>query len=73
MNITPIRRTLPVQPLWLPAGLPCVYHHWRQCHHVRAAPNTSLTGVEDVTSSRSGGTSNGDFGLRLRPARLKSP
>ena len=73
MNITPIGRTLPVQFLWLPAGRPCVHHYWRQCNHVRAAPSTPLTGVQDVTSSRSDGMSDGYFGLRVRPARLKSP
>ena len=73
MNITPSRRTMLEPRTWLPAELPCVHHHWRHCDRARAAPRTSLTGVEDVTGSRAGGTSNRDLGPRVRQAWLKSP
>jgi len=73
MNITPTRRTMLAPVFWLPAAQPCVHHQWRHCDHVRTTPSTPLTEVEDVTSSRSGETSNGDFGLRARQAWLKSP
>jgi hypothetical protein len=73
MNIMLIRRTLPAQALWLPAGLPRVHHPWARCEHARAAPRTSLNGVEDVAGSRSRGLSNGDFELFVRPPPLKSP
>jgi hypothetical protein len=73
MNTMPIRRTLPAKFFWLPVELTCVHHHWRHCDHAGVAPRTSLTYLEDVAGSRSGGMSNGDFGLCVRTARLKSP
>jgi hypothetical protein len=73
MNITPIRRPTLAPLIWLPAGLPCVYRHWRRRDHLSGAPRTSFTDGEDVTGSRRGGTSNGDLGLRVRLAWLKSP
>jgi hypothetical protein len=73
MNITPTRPTLLAPLSWLPPGLPCVHHQWRHRDHTRTAPRTSLTGGENVTGSRPGWTSNGDLGLRVRLAWLKSP
>lgn len=73
MNITPIRRPTLAPLIWLPAGLPCVHHRCRQRDHARGAARTSFSDVEDVTGSRLGGTSNGDLGLRVRLAWLKSP
>jgi hypothetical protein len=73
MTIMPSRRTMLAQLLCLPAGLPCVHYHCSHCDHARAVPRTALTAGEDVSGNPSSGLSNGDFGLRVRPAQLKSP
>jgi len=73
MNITPLRQPMPAPLILLPAGLPCVYHRWWHRDHASSAPRTSSTDVEDIDGSHRGGTSNGDLGLRVRLARLKSP
>jgi hypothetical protein len=73
MNITPIRRPTLAPLIWLPAGLPYVHHRCRQRDHTRRAPRISFSDGDDVTTSRPGGTSNSDPGLRVRLPLLKSP
>jgi hypothetical protein len=73
MNITHLRRPMPAPLLWLPAGLPCVYHRWRYRDHASSAPRTSFADGEDVNGGRHGAASNSDLGLRVRLAWLKSP
>ena len=73
MNTMLIRSLMPARLVQPPAGLQCVCQHCRQRERARGAARTSITDGQDVTGSRFAGTSNTDFGMRVRLARLKSP
>jgi hypothetical protein len=73
MNITPFDDRGWRRSLGCPRGLPCVHHRCRRRDHASGAARTSLSDGEDVTGSRSGGTSNSDPELSVRLPGLKSP